>query len=211
MQPLTKAALVGTGTLLAGWVAWGLYAGRSAESVPFERRGSVNDVELRHYPQTVRVETTASNQRDAFRRLFDYISGTNDCDHSVSMTAPVETRDGTDVPMTAPVRSGGDESVADAVRMSFYLPAEYDSESAPAPTDPDVALVTEEPKDVAVSRFSWYAPEWRVERRPQKLLATLDSAGIDTVGEPFLLRYDDPGTPPFMRRNEVAVEVNTCA
>ncbi|WP_423996045.1 SOUL family heme-binding protein [Halorubrum trapanicum] len=207
MRPLTKALLVGGGAAFAGWVGWGIYSTREAEAVPYETLRTVDGVELRRYPRTVLVETTAPTQRRAFRRLFEYISGANRGDESISMTAPVQTRNGKSISMTAPVRSEAAATDADAVRMGFYLPAEYGPDTAPEPTASDVSLVTEPPKRVAVDRFSWYAPEWRVERRTRQLRSALEREGIEPAGEPYLLRYDDPWTPPFMRRNEVAVAV----
>ena len=35
----------------------------------------------------------------------------------------------------------------------------------------------------------------------------LKSAGIVATGRPFLMRYDSPWTPGFLRRNEVAMEI----
>jgi hypothetical protein len=35
----------------------------------------------------------------------------------------------------------------------------------------------------------------------------LKKTGIETVGQPFLMRYDTPWMPGFLRRNEVAVEI----
>lgn len=207
MVQLTTIVLVGGGLLLAGWVGWGIYSSNQAESVPYERLQTLDGVELREYPEAVLVETTASNQRTAFRRLFNYISGNNRGNESISMTAPVETQKGESISMTAPVRSETAESDGDEVRMAFYLPSEYGPETAPEPTEPTVRLVTEPAKTVAVNRFSWYAPEWRVERRTRKLRSTLDHNGIEAVGDPYVLRYNDPFTPPFMRRNEVAVEI----
>ncbi|MFO7925359.1 MAG: SOUL family heme-binding protein [Halobacteriota archaeon] len=207
MKPLTKAVLVGGGVVFAGWVGWGIYSTRKANSVPYEQLRILNGGELRQYPQTVLVETTAPNQWIAFRQLFRYLSGANRGNESISMTTPVETQRGTSISMTAPVRSEATETDADTVRMAFYLPSEYSPETAPEPTDSDVTLVTEPQKTVAVNQFSWYAPEWRVARRTRKLLSALEGEGIEPVGDPTLLRYNDPWTPPFMRRNEVAVEV----
>jgi hypothetical protein len=207
MRRLTKAVLAGSGVFLAGWIAWGIYSTRTAESVPYERLRMLKNLELRQYPQTILAVTTAANQRTAFRRLFRYISGANQGNESVSMTAPVETQQGESLSMTAPVRSEATETNADTVRMAFYLPSEYSPETAPEPTVSGVTLVTEPQKTVAVNQFSWYAPEWRVARRTRKLLSTLEREGIEPVGDPYLLRYNDPWTPPFMRRNEVAVEV----
>lgn len=209
MGQLSKTVVAAACVALAGWIGWGIYATRSAESVPYERLRAVDGVELREYPRTVLVETTAPDQRTAFRRLFGYISGNNEGEESVAMTTPVETRAGESVAMTTPVRSEAADGTDDEVRMSLYLPSAYSPETAPIPTDPTVRLVTEPSKRVAVKRFSWYAPEWRVSRQTRKLLSTLEREGIDPVGTPALLRYNDPWTPPFVRRNEVAVAVAT--
>ncbi|MGM0398039.1 MAG: SOUL family heme-binding protein [Halobacteriota archaeon] len=207
MRTSSKAALLGGGVVLAAWTAWGIYSTRSAESVPYERIRALDGVELRRYPATVRVETTAPDQITAFRRLFRYITGANERAESIAMTAPVATDGGESLPMTVPVRSGSSEDDGDTYRMAFYLPDEYGLETAPAPADPAVRLVGEPPRTLAVTQFSWYAPAWRVERRERALRTTLDDAGVATRGDPFLLRYNDPWTPPFLRRNEVAVEV----
>jgi hypothetical protein len=58
-----------------------------------------------------------------------------------------------------------------------------------------------------VRRFSWYATADRVERERQRLFAALDERGIEGRGREVLLQYNDPWTPPFMRRNEVSVPV----
>lgn len=219
MNTFGKTALVGLGALFAGWVAWGVYASRTAEPVPYDELGGIDGVQFRQYPAVVLAETTAPDQRTAFRRLYRYISGANDGDESIGMTAPVQTSrgdvtapetsadSGDAMSMTAPVRTGQTDD--GQVRMGFYLPAEYDAETAPAPTESTVTVRTEPEQTVAVRRFSWFAPQWRVGRQEQKLLETLDDAGLDTEGDPSLLRYNDPWTPPFMRRNEVAVPVET--
>jgi hypothetical protein len=207
MQQLTKTLLAGGGLALAGWVGWGLYTSRTAQSVPYEHLRTIDGLEIRRYPPTVLAETTAPNQRTAFRRLFNYISGTNRGDESISMTAPVETQHGETISMTSPVRSEAAESGGGDVQMAFYLPSEYGPENAPEPTESSVTLVTEPQKTVAIDRFSWYAPTWRVSRRTRRVQSTLADHGIESVGDPSLLRYNDPWTPPFMRRNEVAVEI----
>lgn len=205
MRPIVKAALLGGGGLLTAWVAWGLYTKQSAESVPYERVESFDGVEIRQYPRTVIAETAARNQMTAFRRLFDYLTGSNEPGESVSMTAPVKTTAGTKISMTAPVRSVAGSG--DTTQMGFYLPESYDVETAPKPTDADVHLRELPPRTVAAVQFSWYAPERRVIAYQNQLREALEPSDYEPVGEPYLLRYNDPWTPPFMRRNEVAVEV----
>lgn len=133
----------------------------------------------------------------------------------IPMTTPVHTdrparsartagADGESVSMTAPVRTTGSE---DGVTMAFYLPDEYEPGSAPTPTDPRVRLVVERPRTLAVRQFSWYATDDRVERNRDRLLDALAERGVEPLGRSVVLQYDDPWTPPFMHRNEVAVEV----
>ncbi|MFB6142440.1 MAG: heme-binding protein [Halorientalis sp.] len=220
MRTLSKALLGVAGGLVGLWVGWGAYVSRTTERVPYEVLDGFDGVELRRYPRSVLVETTAADQVTAFRRLFRYISGANEGDETVAMTAPVTTR-GEKVAMTAPVRTlrGGGESVSmtapvrtdregDTVTMAFYLPAEYTPESAPSPVDSQVRLVVEPARTVAVRRFSWYATDERVAREERELLATLADRDVEVVGAPVLLQYNDPWTPPFMRRNEVSVLVD---
>lgn len=209
MKTGTKAALVIGGGLFAAWTLWGLYSRRSAESIPYEAVRRLGPLEIRRYPRTILAETTAPDQVTAFRRLFQYISGENVADESISMTTPVETAlaPGLEIAMTAPVRSTS-EGTGGRVRMGFYLPIEYEPEDAPEPTDPTVRLVIEPPKTVAVSEFSWYAPGWRVDRLEEQLLTTLERNQVEPLGDPTLLRYNDPWTPPFMRRNELSVEID---
>lgn len=214
------------GGALAVWSAFGLLRSRSAERVDYTVEQTVDDrTEIRRYPELVRVETTGTSNRDAFGRLFEYIQGENESRSAVSMTAPVRTDDenagekiemtapvrtenGTDseeVSMTAPVRTDTDDD--DGVRMGFYLPSKYTPNTAPRPTNPQVSLAVEAPRSVATRRFSWWRPDWRTHRQQSKLLATLEETDVTPGGEPFSLGYNDPSTPPFLRTNEVAVEV----
>ena len=218
----TRTLVLGAaGGLLAAAGAWTLYQRRTTETVPYTVVARLDDVELRRYPSTVRVETVAPSENAAFRRLFRYISGANETDTDVSMTAPVEVnrRDpespvagpvapspGRSVPMTAPVET---IDVEDGVRMAFYLPADFDLGSAPRPVDERIELVAAPERTLAVRRFSGRPTDERVRRETDDLLSTLERAGVDTADDPVFMGYDAPWTVPFLRRNEVAVEVDT--
>ncbi|WP_232703439.1 SOUL family heme-binding protein [Halobacterium wangiae] len=190
------------------------YQSRQTERLDYDTVLTLDGVELRRYPETVLVESAAEDRREAFSRLFGYISGENTGERGIEMTAPVRIA-GTRVPMTAPVRvrptavlpGGGERSAGEGVRMAFYLPADYTADSAPEPTDPDVDLVTEPARTVAVREFSWRPTDSRIRDHERRLLETLDEHGIEPTGDPFFLGYDSPGTLPFLRTNEVAVPV----
>jgi hypothetical protein len=226
MDRNTKSKL-GAGVVVAGlsaaavWTVVDLAKNRGTERVPYRTVERIDGVELRRYPETVRVRTTAADQREAFFRLFDYIDGANAGGASVSMTAPVETgasaegaggpddagpgARGESIAMTAPVETTG----ADGVTMSFFLPEEYTPETAPEPTHDAVELVVDPPRTLAALGFSWWAPSVRVSSKERTLSATLADAGIETTGDARLLRYDAPFTPPWLRTNEVVVEVDS--
>jgi len=214
-------AVVGLGVAVG---AWNRYQRATTETVPYTVVDRVDDVEIRRYPETVLAETVAPSENVAFRRLFRYITGANEGDRSVSMTAPVEVdreRVGRTIPMTAPVEvegAGRWSSVSTTapvetkreeggVRMGFYLPASYDAETAPRPTDDRVELRSVPERTLAVLQFSWWATDGRVSRRMDDLRRTLAAADVAVDGDPFFMGYDAPWSLPFLRRNEVAVEL----
>lgn len=199
-----KRALTVAGGLAGLWIGWGLYVRATTERVEYVTVRQLDGVEIRYYPATIVAETTADDPRTAFARLYRYISGENEARAEIEMTAPVRTQSER-VAMTVPVRSS--RSDGDGTTMAFYLPSKYAGESAPAPIDSGVDLVLEGPKTVAVRSFSWYATADRVDRHERRLLERLEEGGLEPSGEPFVLRYNDPFTPPFLQRNEVAVEL----
>ncbi|RBI61254.1 heme-binding protein [halophilic archaeon] len=213
-RPDVKSALarsLGAAALLgSAWVGWGLYVRTTTETVSYDTVVTLDGVEVRRYPETVVATTTAGSPNEAFGRLFRYIEGENRADEEIAMTAPVATRPDAvltrpeSVPVTAPVAT---ESADGETEMAFFLPTEYAVESAPAPTDPEVRVERLPERTLAVLPFSWYATDERVDRLERRLLGALDDHGVPAVGDTFLMRYDPPLTPPFMRRNEVAVEV----
>lgn len=213
---------LGAAGVVAAVGAWNLYQRYTTPDVPYTVVARVGDAELRRYPPAVMVETVGTSDGEAFSRLFRYITGANEGDDDIAMTAPVEADSrGASVPMTAPVEveagpRGGSvpmtapvetDAESEGVRMAFYLPADYDLDSAPIPTDPAVDLVSVPERTLAVRRFSWRPTDRRVDRETERLLEALGEADVPTAGEPFFLGYDAPWTLPFVRRNEVAVEV----
>jgi len=58
-----------------------------------------------------------------------------------------------------------------------------------------------------VIRFKGYAEKDEVASYTSRLLDGLKKSGIPIAGGPVLMRYNAPWTPGFLRRNEVAVEV----
>jgi len=103
MARKVTAAVGVVGGLLAAAGAWTLYQRATTETVSYTVVATVDDVELRRYPALATVETEADSPNEAFRRLFRYISGENEGDADIEMTAPVELPAGESIPMTTPV------------------------------------------------------------------------------------------------------------
>lgn len=170
----------------------------SADTIPYAVTGNTGEIEFRHYPELVLATVDTAGDDAGFNLLFAYISGSNKPREKIPMTAPVITSE--KIPMTAPV-------VSDAASMSFVMPAGTTREETPDPLDSRVRIVTIPEREIAVIRFSGYAPPEDVDAATARLQDGLKNNGIVTEGRPFLMRYDSPWTPGFLRRNEVAIEI----
>jgi len=182
-----------------------------------------DDIEIRQYAPFIVAETlvTEADSRNAannegFRRLFRYITGSNQARAKIEMTAPVlqsgesaekNTReDGQKIAMTAPVQQKETDS---GWQIAFVLPAQFDMRTAPVPTDDRITLREMPSRTVAVQRFSgrWTDKNFRTHRK--SLSDFLDSNKLEAVGEMEYAAYNAPFTLPFMRRNEVMVEIES--
>ena len=59
----------------------------------------------------------------------------------------------------------------------------------------------------SVLKFSGHAYINKVDAMTNDLLNNLKKLNIKVIGNPFLMRYNSPFTPDFLRRNEIAVEI----
>lgn len=181
---ITLAVVIGGLFLL--WVGWGAYVILTTERPAYEVvRELPSGVEVRQYGEQTWISTEYGSDNASFRVLASYIFGGNEQGESVAMTAPVITDD----------------------RMAFIMPEGVTPENAPTPDGQPISFQTVPPRKVATLAFSWTVTPERVTRKTDELLAILEANGVRAKGQPFLMRYNDPATPPFMRRHEVAVEV----
>ena len=154
-------------------------------------------VEIRRYGATVVAETDGDSN-EAFGRLFRYITGANRADRLIKMTTPVSQSGGNRI-NDRPAASG-------AITMRFVLPRAVAADP-PAPSDPAVHVVTLPARTVAAIRFSGSFGQANIARHLATLKDVLAQADKETEGAPSFLGYDPPFTIPFLRRNEVAVDV----
>jgi len=169
------------------------------EEVPYEVVKKIGDIEIRRYPDVILAVVEGFIDDSGFSLLFQYISGENKTRRRIAMTAPVITSE--KITMTTPVITKNEY-------MAFALPSSYTKETVPVPTNPTVKIEIQPKKEMAVLRFSGRTPEVRVKKYVQKLQTSLQAQGIQSKGEPVLMRYNSPFTPGFLRRNEVGVEIS---
>jgi effector-binding domain-containing protein len=168
------------------------------ETIPYEITGNAGEIEFRKYPALVLATVESAEDDSGFNLLFAYISGKNAAKDSLQMTAPVITS--AKIPMTAPV-------VSSASTMSFVMPAGKTPAEIPEPLDSKVRIVPVPEREVAVITFKGKTHEDEVKAAEARLLNRLRDAGIEAAGEVFLMRYNPPWIPGFLRHNEVGVEV----
>jgi effector-binding domain-containing protein len=166
------------------------------------------DFQVRQYPPQVVAETVVDGNLEeagnsAFRPLFAYISGANQRQGKIPMTAPVtQQREGEKIAMTAPV---GQEAVGGRWAVTFTMPANSTLETLPVPTDDKVRLRAIPARRMAAVRYSGTWSRQGYELHLAQLREWLRSAGLAAAGEPVWARYNAPFTPWFLRRNEVLV------
>lgn len=190
------------------------------ETIPYDLVRREADYEIRDVRPHVVAETTMSGRSgfdfassgQAFNTLAAYLFGKNSRRSEMSMTTPVITNRGQSrgekMEMTTPViqqRGSGDEQW----RMSFVLPAKYNND-APVPEDLSVSIRNIPGKKVAVMVFSGFVTDDEVKRREQALRRALLKDPVVRVkanAQPEVAQYNPPFTLPFMRRNELALEI----
>lgn len=176
--------------------------------------------ELRLYAPLIVAEVQVEGDLDAasnqgFRLIAAYIFGKNQIAEKIAMTAPVgieasEQRKSAKIAMTAPVGIESSRSPNNAVNqwtVSFVMPSEYTMASLPKPLDSQVKIREVPAEKRAVITFSGFYNEEKVLDKTQALRDWMQSKNLKAVGEPQFARYNPPWTLPFMRRNEVMIQV----
>ena len=172
--------------------------------------------EVREYEPLVIAEILVDASFDeagkiAFKRLFGYISGDNAAASEIAMTAPVMALDengsgGEKISMTAPVTG---QQTAQGWRYAFVLPSGYTLANAPLPTNPEVRLSQVPARQVAVVRFSGSRSETAYARNLSLLRQWMRQNQLEAGSLPRVAGYDPPWTLPFLRRNEVMIDIKS--
>jgi hypothetical protein len=77
----------------------------------------------------------------------------------------------------------------------------------PKPRNPAVTLREVPGKCYAVLVFSGFAREEKAQQKTDELLVWLKAKKLSATATPQLARYNPPWTLPFLRRNEILIEI----
>lgn len=198
------------GIALGAWVVGSYWVKRDVEEPAYEVVSRDGAIEVRRYEPNVVAATVVEGERrtalgEAFRRLAGYIFGGNQRRKEIAMTAPVSATPSEKIAMTAPVSATAmDEG---RFRVTFTMPSSYRLDTLPVPNDDRVLLEEVPAREVAALRFGGRATDEAVRRAMAEAVAWVEGSGRTMVGAPTLAQYDPPFAAPWMRRNEILVEL----
>ncbi len=169
--------------------------------------------ELRSYAPMILAEVQVEGDLDeassqGFRLIAAYIFGQNQVSEKIAMTAPVAVEEqsvkSAKIAMTAPVNI---ESNAGQWTVSFVMPSEYAMETLPKPLNSKVQLRQIPAVKRAVITFSGFYNSQKVAEKTLELEEWMKTKNLQATGAPKFARYNPPWTLPFMRRNEVMIDM----
>ena len=146
--------------------------------------------EIRKYPDRLVIETN-STRGNGFRKLFNYISGSNEENEEIKMTVPV----------TQEIKNGN-------MTMQFYLPLKFNKDNAPKPSNSDIKILNIEGGYYAVIKYSGRSSDKNFLKNKNILEKQLKQDNITIISPPIRASYNSPFTLPMLKRNEVMYKIN---
>ncbi len=201
------SVLLMTSLMLAGCSVLGK---RTANEPPYKVLSQDGEIEIRQYGEMIVAETVVEGSYGqtsgaAFSRLAGYIFGKNRAKQKFAMTAPVLQEPVSEkISMAAPVIQ---EKKGNAWVMSFVMPEGYRLETLPVPLDDAVKLRMLPGRKVGVIRYSGLHSEHNLRNFAEKLTGWLEKNGNRVLSGARAASYDPPWTLPFLRRNEVHIDI----
>jgi hypothetical protein len=204
---MKKLITVLTTICLSACSAFGI---RSAEEPRYQVLNDAGPFQIRHYPSLVVAQTEVNADYKnasglAFQRLAGYIFGKNKKQQSITMTAPViQQQQAERLSMTAPVMQ---QKSGVVWLMTFVLPQGYTLSTAPEPLDSAILIQEISDKKVATIRYTGSLSEQGIEEKSAELTDWLSQQHYQAISPPRSAAYDPPWTLPFLRRNEVHIDI----
>ena len=181
--------------IVAAIIAWGPIVSSNVEKANYTVAEKHDNIEIRDYAQMIVAEAEVNGEREeainqGFRIIADYIFGNNVAAQKVAMTAPV-------------TQQGADGNW----KIRFVMPSSYTLATLPKPKNDAVRLHEIEGKRFAVIRFSGMAGKDSLKKHADALNAFLKDNKRNALSQATYAFFNPPWTLPFLRRNEVMIEI----
>tara|TARA_B110000240_G_C13424188_1_gene420842 strand:+ start:557 stop:1174 length:618 start_codon:yes stop_codon:yes gene_type:complete len=182
----------------------------NSEEAAYEILFEQGNIQIRLYAESLIAQTTTSgnykeSSHKGFKRLAGYIFGDNQSNQKIEMTTPViETSTSEKIAMTVPVLQ---EEINDSWTMTFVLPSKYTLDTIPKPINNKVKVIKLAGKKVSTIRYSGLIKPEKIEQKAFELQQWLNNNNYVSISKPYSAAYDPPWTLPFLRRNEVQIEI----
>ena len=174
------------------------------------------NLEVRLYEPHIVAETVVDKEfedagSEAFGRLFKYISGNNQAQQEIAMTAPVgqvaegQEIESQEIDMTAPV---GQTQVDGKWAVSFMMPGSFTMQTTPKPRDERIIIRQVPERTMAAIEYSGFWSKSGYQKNKSRLEDWIDKKGFIIQGKPVWARYNAPFMPWFLRRNEVLIPID---
>ena len=168
-----------------------------------------DNIEIRLYEPMIIAEVDIKGNRDSaasqgFKILADYIFGNNNINQDIAMTAPVQQQNNQKINMTAPVQQ---QESNDVWKISFVMPSQYSMKTLPKPNNPKITIKEIPEKAYIAIRFSGMRSDYNMTKHKKQLMQYVTDHNIKIIAAPKYAFYDPPWTLPFLRRNEIMMEI----
>ena len=177
--------------------AWADY-----EQPSFEVVLQKENLAIRDYASVMVFELQLSASRqdaagDAFRSLFNYISGNNEDNLEIPMTSPVAQT------QVSKASDNGDGKWA----IRFFIPRKTVDDGAPLPREDNVTLVRLKAQRYASISFKGSQSDKKIRENTAKLETFISENNYTISGSPVFAFYDPPFIPWFLRDNEILLPI----
>lgn len=159
----------------------------SYEKLTYQVVQKEGQIEIRRYDAFMMMKVRRTSNQ-GFGVLFQYISGKNAKNEKIAMTVPVLT------------------DVDSNDYIAFTMPKTR-VQDYPKPLDPTIEMIEMPSKDYLSITFK--GSHHHSSKALETLKVYANKNHIDIIGEPILLRYQGPFTLPFLKENDVIVEITS--
>ena len=105
------------------------------------------------------------------------------------------------VPVTQEIKNGN-------MTMQFYLPAKFNKDNAPKPSNSEIKILTVEGGYYAVIKYSGRSSDNNFLKNKDILENQLKKDKIIILSPPIRASYNSPFTLPMLKRNEIMFRVD---